>query len=165
MNLKRIFVIGGLLSLVVNCGAFDKPEDQTPLLVAGALLNENFELNGHWNDGFADHTISAGRNLIDQVWGRWDFTGGGNTTYQSIVEFNNSSKFVYTYTESCTTAGWCTIGYSRIVWVYSGGSLYTCTEVLPKSTLSQAKADATHADPNNLNGGCGGFGWSVMTRK
>ncbi|MBW7857039.1 MAG: hypothetical protein H3C43_01765 [Leptonema sp. (in: Bacteria)] len=179
MNLKKIqlmLAFGGLLSLIANCGAFDKPEDKSAMLLAGALLNENFELNGHWNDGFADHTISAGRNLANQVWGRWDFSFDDNgtltTTYAQIVEFDNNKKVVYHNTTGCTPANGtygpnCTTGYSRVVWTYSAGSLYTCTDAYGKASLSDAKAAPNLADTSDIeNSGCGSFNspWSLMIR-
>lgn len=167
MHRRASFALVASLAVFSSCeygGKDEEKKQDLATLLWVALAPEGLALNGGWADPYAAHDIQASKTAAGGASGHWNQSGSGNTTYATVVEFDNGSRVLYKDVTGCTVTGWCTTGYSRVVWAYSGGNLYVCDVNYGKATLAEAKADPTTVDSTSPGtGGCGSYTWTQMT--
>lgn len=108
-----------------------------------------FELIGTWTTNFAtEEVISA------EKWGP-----------QTIASFDNAKNVAYTQNPPNDQYG--PNKFSKQVWTEPKGEVfYYCTVDFGKDSLELAKASTLVADDKDPEkSGCGGFGWTKMTKK
>lgn len=152
------------LPLMVAC-PFQQKEDDSNTLLLWVALPEYLEISGKWKSDWTTDSIQASKPHTGQAAGSWDQSGSGNTTFATIVEFDNVNRVLFKNVTGCTQVGWCTEGYSRVVWTYYKGNLYSCDVNYGKATLSEAKSDAgspvNYANPTAANS-CGFWSWTKL---
>ena len=107
------------------------------------------ELLGTWATNFgSDETITADK------WGP-----------QKIASFDNAANVAYTQNPPDDKFG--PNKFSKQVWTeLKGNSFYYCTIDYGKDSIDLAKASTLVADSKDPDkSGCGGFGWTKMTKK
>lgn len=155
-----------ILSACEYGGKEDEQKHDNATLLSVALMTEGLALNGSWADTYAAHDIEASKTMAGGASGTWNQSGSGNTTHATVAEFDNGGRVLYKNVTGCTVSGWCTTGYSRVVWTYSGGSLYICDVNYGKATLADAKADPATVDSTSpATAGCGSFAWTRLTAR
>lgn len=113
----------------------------------------SIEIAGTWNDGFGgSETIATDK---------WVFPFGTS----AIMEFDNAKNtaFLQAPKDDKYNAN----KFSKIVWTEpAADSMHYCTVDMGKDTLPLAKASTLTADDKDLvTKGCGGFGWTKLTKK
>lgn len=108
-----------------------------------------FELIGTWTTNFATEEV-----ITAQKWGP-----------QALISFDNAGNVAYTQNPPDDKYG--PNKFSKQVWTEPKGDVfYYCTVDFGKDSLDLAKASTLVADDKDpANSGCGGFGWTKMTKK
>lgn len=114
----------------------------------GSGDGNGLEIVGSYDDGFGNHEITADTWTI------------ADTAVFHIVEFDNAAGFLIANNDDDNE--YAPGLWSRFEWVEDGDTLYYCQPVYDGETEDAAR-DAAGADPADLDMGCGGFPWSVLT--
>lgn len=123
---------------------------------------------GVTGDGAADGTPAAAIELL----GTWTTNFGSDETItadkwgpQKIAAFDNATNVAYTQNPPDDKYG--PNKFSKQVWTEPKGNVfYYCTVDYGKDSMDLAKASTLTADDKDLaKAGCGGFGWTKMTKK
>ncbi len=152
----------------VNTGCFDdgKSNSDTSTLIMAIAQANALEIQGNWQIGFYSGGSDGGTYGTAAVSTTlWNEPGNQKLT---ILETDSSGRHFY-YLSSATDP-FNPNTYGRFDWnaVHSndcpGGASICfeyCQAVFGKSTLAEAKNDATVSDSSNFkSSGCGGFGWN-----
>ncbi|MBM4343502.1 MAG: hypothetical protein FJ100_09010 [Deltaproteobacteria bacterium] len=111
------------------------------------------EIAGTYNDNFGgSETIASDK---------WQFSFGTST----IVQYDNAKNDAYLQAPADDKFN--PSKFSKIVWTEPKvDSFYYCTVVIGAATLDLAKASTLTADDKNPEKtGCGGVGWTKLTKK
>lgn len=110
------------------------------------------EIVGTWTSAFGEEKIA------NDSW-----TANGFT---SKIAASDNVKNV-AYTQNPADAKFSPSAFNKIVWTEpKSDSFYYCTVDFGLASLDLAKATTKTADDKDLDGkGCGGFGWTKLTRK
>jgi hypothetical protein len=107
------------------------------------------EIVGDYTDDFGGtHEITADT---------WTIDGAG---VFHVLDFDNDTDYLVAQNDADNT--YSPDLFSRFEWVENGDGLYLCQSVFDAESESAAH-DAAGADPDDLETGCGGFPWSVLT--
>jgi len=129
---------------------------------------------GDDDDSAGDDDDSAAAGIPQlPVFGVWDDTSGFHAvTDHAWLMHSQWGTSRYDLTAADAGAGWlvaqnaATNSYypnlwSKFEWFEDNGQLYYCQSTFDAASESAAE-NAASADPSNINGGCGGFGWSTL---
>lgn len=119
-----------------------------------APAGDKIEVAGTWTSPFS----SDGEVVSDSVWGTPDFM-------VDVVSFDNAANFAVT--QNLATADYAPSKFNKNVWTEPDATgFYYCTVAFGLDTAeAAAAADASLADASDLEGaGCGGFGWTHLTK-
>ncbi|TNF24562.1 MAG: hypothetical protein EP329_24655 [Deltaproteobacteria bacterium] len=114
---------------------------------------DSIEVAGTWTTPFSDQ----GELISDTQWGTPDFM-------VDVVSFDNDANFAVT--QNLADAEYAPSMFNKNVWTEPDATgFYYCTVAFGLDTAeAAAAADASVADTNDLDAGCGGFGWTHLTR-
>lgn len=118
-----------------------------------AAVAAAIEIAGTYNDNFGgSETIASDK---------WQFSFGTST----IAEYDNAKNNAYLQAPADDKFN--PSKFSKIVWTEpKADSFYYCTVVIGAATLDLAKASTLTADDKEPEkSGCGGFGWTKLTKK
>lgn len=109
----------------------------------------DLELNGTWTTSFQGTEV-----ITNTVWNG-----------ASIVEYSNTTNVAYT--QNPANDQYNPSKFNKLVWTQPNGStFYYCWLDFGKDSLDLAKASTLVADDKDPdNTGCGGFGWTKMTKQ
>lgn len=118
---------------------------------AGAL-----EIAGEWLEEFAPGMGVT--HTIDEA--QWDQTADFGSSVFHIDAYDNEARYVVAQGDEANEF----FGglWSRFDWTWDGEDLYYCTAVYDADTAEDALA-APASEPDDLEMGCGGFPWSLLT--
>jgi hypothetical protein len=106
------------------------------------------EVAGEWENQFGEIEV------IDDE--RWDF--------MHLVDFENDQRWAVT--QNPDDDEWNPSAYNRLVWTpIEDDVFYYCTVDFGLETEEEAQLSDASADEEDLDGGCGGFAWTEMTRQ
>lgn len=136
---SALSLLAGLAMVTTACGS----EDQSP-----AATPTELEVAGTWTTDFGTEVLTTA-----------DWNGS------AIVRYDNKANVAFT--QNSATASWSPNKFNKLVWTQpSGTTFYYCTVSFDHDTLALAEASTQTADSADLTGkGCGGFAWTLMTRK
>lgn len=114
-----------------------------------APASKDLELNGTWTTNYGGEEV-----ITSAVWNGY-----------AVIEFNNQANVAYT--QNPNDDQYNPGKFNKLVWTEpKGNSAYYCWLEFGKDSLELAKASTLVADDKDLEGkGCGGFGWTKLTRK
>ena len=118
---------------------------------AGAL-----EIAGEWLEEFAPGMGVT--HSIDEM--QWDQTADFGSSVFHVDAYDNEARYVVAQGDEANEffpGLW-----SRFDWTWDGDDLYYCTAVYDADTAEDALA-APASEPGDLEMGCGGFPWSLLT--
>lgn len=132
-----------------GAGASDASDATGADSAAGDASASVIELVGTWTTNFATEEV-----ITAEKWGP-----------QTIVSFDNAGNVAFTQNPADDKYG--PSKFSKQVWTEpKAGVFYYCTVDYGKDSLALAKASTLVADDKDPdNSGCGGFGWTKMTKK
>jgi len=113
--------------------------------------DEEIEIAGDYVDNF------GGMHQVDSE--QWVMGFGESMSIFMIASFDNDARLVLAENdgENEFNPGL----FSAFEWLYDGDDLYFCQSVFDAASLDAAATDAS-ADAEDLDNGCGGFGWSQL---
>jgi len=113
----------------------------------------SFDLEGVWVDGF------GGTHWITDD--RWQSGWGPSAFVFATIEWDLDAMWLVAENDAANAFN---PGlFSRFEWTIDGeGQLYYCQSVFDGASADEAR-DAERADAEDLDAGCGGFGWSTLT--
>ncbi len=140
----RILIAALVASLSFACG---DDEDDTNPTTAG------IEVAGTWTSSFGGDVVITDTTWTDMV-------------AQKVVKFDNTKNSVITLTPATVPEGYTPNVFSRTLWTETvAGVTNVCTVDFNLATQAEAEASTTTANANDLDKGCGGFGWTKLTKK
>jgi hypothetical protein len=87
------------------------------------------------------------------------YSEDGEFGYENeVTTFDNDEQYLVTF-DAAATAG---TQYSKVLWVQKDGKVYVCTALFFLPSVEEASAE-DDADREDLDMGCGGFPWTVLT--
>lgn len=109
----------------------------------------SIEVAGIWTTNFKTE-----EEITDKKW-----------SFMLMTEFDNAKNVAYT--QNAADDKYNPSKFNKIVWTEPKADVfYYCTVDFGKDTLALAKASTLTADDKDLDKkGCGGFGWTQMTKK
>ena len=110
---------------------------------------EHLEIAGEYTDNYGGTQI-----IGPSIWDQGAFMGKFN-----ISSWNNDSNYLVAQNDSDNEYN--ADLYSRFDWTIDGTDTYFCQTVYDKETAQDA-IDATPADSEDLDAGCGGFSWNKL---
>jgi hypothetical protein len=118
--------------------------------------SESIEIAGTWTSNF-DST-----EIIDDE--SWSTDYGTGPTAVSIIEYSNEENVVIT--QNPDDDDFAPSLFSRSVWTeIENDSFNYCITDFGIETADEARELDTAPDPNDLDTGCSGFSWTVLTRE
>ncbi len=167
-SLLRILAIGLLATIVVACGDDDSNGEDPDENPSEAPSNEldpdevidpadhDIEIAGNWGTQFDT------REDVDDDY--WIFIYEDNDDLAAeIVSFDNEERWAIT--KNPDDADFSPGMYNRNVWTpLADGQFHYCTVDAGLESEEAAEQSEETADEADLDGGCGGFGWTEMTR-
>lgn len=92
-----------------------------------------------------------------------DETTFGDVTYTSLFTITYyDNRETYLVAQNNTDNSYNPELWSRFDWTVSVDTIYYCQSVYDAASEAVAKAAGDVSDPDNLDGGCGGFPWSQL---
>lgn len=139
-RLSTCVVLSSLL--LSGCETDDDSGTTTP-------TTTDLELNGTWTTSFQGTEV-----ITNTAW-------NGAT----VVEYSNNANIAYT--QNPADDQYNPSKFNKLVWTQpSGNTFYYCWLDYGKDSLALAKASTLVADETDPdNSGCGGFGWTKMTKQ
>jgi hypothetical protein len=119
---------------------------------AGSTGAAALEIAGEWLEEFAPGMGIT--HVIDET--RWDQLSDFGDAIFHVASHDNEVRFVVAQADGANEFNpglW-----SRFDWTWDGDALYYCTAVSAEDALA-----APASEPGDLESGCGGFPWSMLT--
>ncbi len=143
----RAFFLSCALSLsLVACGEDDKPAEDCGTMCA----EDSLEVVGEWDTNFG-----TSETITETTWG----------DFQNVVFFDNDANVAVT--QNAEDADFDPGLFNRIEWTeIEADVFYYCTATFGEESEQAALEASATVDSSDLEGaGCGGFSWTMMTRK
>ncbi len=154
MTLNRALFLAALLVFAVACGDDDEGENNANNInnannVNNANNGMTIEVAGTWESNFA--TVES---ISDTEWNG-----------SAITQYDNNARLAIT--QNAADAEFSPSAFNKIVWTAPEGDVfYYCTIAFGLETEQEAvDAEDTSDDSDPLNSGCGGFGWTQLTKQ
>lgn len=124
-----------------------EPSDATDLLdETDAAVETEIEIAGEWRTQFDTTEVISSAS--------W--------AWMDLIEFDNAENLAITQNPSDDMFN--PEAFNRIVWTEpEGGAFAYCMVAFGLATLDEARASSASADASDLEQGCGGFAWTLMT--
>lgn len=123
----------------------DEPDTDEP---------EGLAIVGTWTDDWGT------QHHIDEALWKQVYPNGDDERYH-LLDHDNAARWVVARNDEANP--WNPELYSRFDWLRDGDVLHVCQSVFDAEDADAAR-QAAPADPEDLDGGCGGFSWSTLTR-
>jgi hypothetical protein len=123
---------------------------------AGSTGAAALEITGEWLEEFAPGMGIT--HVIDET--RWDQLSDFGDAIFHVASYDNEARVVVAQADGANEFDpglW-----SRFDWAWDGDALYYCTAVYDARSAEDALA-APASEPGDLESGCGGFPWSMLT--
>ena len=119
---------------------------------ADAVRGPGLEIAGTWTSSFGEEVITS------SAW-----TSPMATA--TVVDFDNDGN--YAVTQNAANDQYAPSKFNKIVWTEpKDGAFYYCVVDFGHDSAEAAKATAKTADDSDpASSGCGGFGWTELTKK
>lgn len=153
MTMRMILARSARLALTLGLAgtmALSACDDGGATADAGA---DAIEIAGTWTTPFSED----GELISDTQWGTPDFM-------VDVVSFDNDANFAVT--QNLADADYAPSKFNKNVWTEPDATgFFYCTVAFGLDTSdAAAAADASVADTSDMDAGCGGFGWTHLTK-